>query len=848
MTALLARNVTIAGTATVAYDLPPLATISGTVTLAGAPLPPPDDPAAGFRRIIFFRDLRSDRVQSFGVGGPSGPGTFTATLFAGNYDVTFENLTNAADSVPQGQSRLATNVAIAGDRTMVFDAPLATVSGRVTLGGAQLPNSPGLASRGTVILRETISGVTHELPIAGNGPGTFSGTVFAGRYTVTLKTDASDGLRGLPIAAERRLATGIEITGNRSLDYDVSVATVSGTVTLAGAAPADAGAARGAVVLDDKRTGSSHALPVTETGPATFSGLVFTGTYDVSYRTLYDGALGGLPANASTLVASDLAVTRDTTLAPNLETATVSGVVTVGGAALPDSPGVSSRGYITLAGPTGIGGYSFTVGKIGPGQFSGTVFAGRYAVGFFTPNMTALQGLPVGAETTLAEAMTLTGRPTLAFDLKLVQVSGTVTVDGAMMPETSGINRGEVVLHDKLTHDLRRFPVGSLGPARFSGTVFAANYDVAFETGPGYLTGLPVQAKTDIAQGLFLGTPVHGERRGPDGPVGADGQAGHGASDDRNHSIGERAARQLCVVRRNHRVDRCSLRRRHRAPARGAARRLLHGPDCDREGRMLDVGAHQVCGRRLWGIRLRNDTLRRVQVEAESARAAAVDPTPRSGTGTRAKIVVGISAGIAAATTSGAHLACVGGRRVGGRRVGAAAARVLPCIRAGRRARAGGAGRAGGGRRGIDPAHARPIVRLQRALFDVAGVGRREHGRRDDPVRCGGAIGDRGAVVVERGRALDVTGVVEPDEVAHFVGQRVLEIVERLPVAAQIGMRNQIGPAEVEGVDLDVGVADDAGRGARRHRRERQRRRIVGDGRGRRPRSWRGGTSSCREK
>jgi len=506
--ALLARNVTIAGPTTVAYDLPPLATVSGTVTVAGAPLPLPDDPTLGFRRLIFFRDRRSDRVQSFGVGGPSGPGTFTATVFAGNYDVTFENISNAPiGSVPQGQSRLATNVAIAGDRTMVFDAPIAAVSGRLTLGGAQLPDSPGLASRGTVILHETLSGLTHELPIAGTGPGTFSGTVFAGGYSVTLKTDASDGLRRLPIGAERRLATDIEISGNRSLVYDLSLATVSGTVTLGGAALADAGGPRGAIDLYDERTGSSQSLTVSETGPAIFAGLVFTGTYDVSYRTLYDGVPGGLPANASTLVASDLAVTRDATLAPNLEIATVSGVVTVGGAALSDSPGVSSPGRITLRGPTGIGGYSFPIGKTGPGQFSGTVFAGSYAIGFVTPNVTTLQGLPPAAETTLADAMMVTGRPTLAFDLKLVQVAGTVTVDGAMMPETSGINRGEVVLHDKLTHDLRRFPVGSLGPARFSGTVFAGNYDVAFETGPGYLTGLPVQAKTDIAQGCLSARP-----------------------------------------------------------------------------------------------------------------------------------------------------------------------------------------------------------------------------------------------------------------------------------------------------------------------------------------------------
>jgi hypothetical protein len=45
---------------------------------------------------------------------------------------------------------------------------------------------------------------------------------------------------------------------------------------------------------------------------------------------------------------------------------------------------------------------------------------------------------------------------------------------------------------------------------------------------------------------------------------------------------------------------------------------------------------------------------------------------------------------------------------------------------------------------------------------------------------------------VERRRALEVAGVVEADEVAHLVGHGVLEIVERLPAAAQVGVRDQV--------------------------------------------------------
>ena len=50
-------------------------------------------------------------------------------------------------------------------------------------------------------------------------------------------------------------------------------------------------------------------------------------------------------------------------------------------------------------------------------------------------------------------------------------------------------------------------------------------------------------------------------------------------------------------------------------------------------------------------------------------------------------------------------------------------------------------------------------------------------------------------VLSMRRRALEVTGVVEPDEVAHLVGQRVLEIVVRLSVAAQVGMQRPDRPS-----------------------------------------------------
>ena len=96
--------------------------------------------------------------------------------------------------------------------------------------------------------------------------------------------------------------------------------------------------------------------------------------------------------------------------------------------------------------------------------------------------------------------MVLAGTQALPIDLRVVQVSGSVTLGGAQVPDTTG-GRGAVVFRDKLTQDRRRFSVGGVGPAMFSGTLFAGSYDATFEAANAYLNGLPSQGKADLAYG-----------------------------------------------------------------------------------------------------------------------------------------------------------------------------------------------------------------------------------------------------------------------------------------------------------------------------------------------------------
>jgi hypothetical protein len=489
---VLATTVKIAGPSVLAFDVPRPVTVSGAVTLGGAQFPP--GPSADARGTVIFRERASGDTKSFPIAA-AGPGTFSARVFPGSYDVTFVDLTTAASFSSTSGPVLASNVAITGDRTLALDVRIATISGRLTLGGAALPDSPGRPNRGRIILGDASGAVRYELPIAATGPGVFSGVVYAGTYDVTLYTENDPGLQVLPAGVYTRVATAVAIAGDATPVYDLSVATVSGTMTTSGATSPALDQLRGNLILTD-RDGHTQSLPIADTGPAVFSGRVFSGSYEVRY--LPSVAVSGLPNSGGVSVASDLAVTGDRTLTFDLPLVTVSGAVTLAGAALPDSPAVSNRGNVVFR--QGLTVYTFPVGNKGPAAFSVAVVAGSYVMTFETPNSTALVGLPVNARTSIAEQISLAASKVLPIDLAVVKVSGSVTLGGGQVPDTVG-GRGEVVFHDRVTHDLRRFSVGGVGPAAFSGSVFAGSYDVTFEGANAYLAGLPRQGKAELAYG-----------------------------------------------------------------------------------------------------------------------------------------------------------------------------------------------------------------------------------------------------------------------------------------------------------------------------------------------------------
>jgi hypothetical protein len=509
----VASTVTLAGNRQLDYDLK-LVTVSGTITSGTAALP--DSPTLTSRGNVVFRERQSGDVRSLSVGA-TGPGAFSGSLFAGTYDVSFETVSSASlAGLPiSAEIRVATALALTGDATaLAYDVQVASVAGKIIAGGAALPDSPTLTTRGNLVFREQQSGDVRTFAVPATGLGTYGGSLFAGTYDVSFQTPAGTGLVGLPASSTTRLATGVVVQGAAPLGYDLPVATIAGTVTAGGAALPDSPTVttRGMVRFAERTTGLTNSFPIGATGAATFGGLLFAGTYDVTFVSSAAAGLVGLPAGGGKRVESGLAIAAGAaTLAYDLPITAISGTITAGGAALPDSPALTNRGNVVFRDrETGVA-TSLPVGATGPGLFAGGLFASSYDVTFETVNSANLIGLPVAAETRLASNLAIaaatTGTPPLTWDTRVVTVAGRLTLDGAALPDSPALaTRGNVVLREKLTGDIRALPLAATGAGTVSAIAFAGSYDVALETtAAAGLVGLPLAAETTLDVGCLPG-------------------------------------------------------------------------------------------------------------------------------------------------------------------------------------------------------------------------------------------------------------------------------------------------------------------------------------------------------
>jgi len=318
---ILNPSVTIApGSNTLNIDVPK-ATVTGTITLAGMPLPA-NSYYSGATLYLKSKDtgaLHSVAYFNYNGSGYSLTGPYwTSGLVPGDYELyyrknwnsTYNTLDNTPsdDPNPNGMRILSPNVTLApGANTLNVDIPKATVTGVVTLGGMPLPAN-SYYSGATFYLKSKDTGALHSVAYFNyngsgyslTGPHWTSGLVpgdyelwyrknWNSTYNTLDNTPTDDpnpnGMRILDPAVT--LAPGANM-----LVIDVPKTSISGTILLAGQPlPSKSYYSGATFYLRAADTGAMHSIAYFNyngsgyslTGPHWTSGLL-PGVYDLLYR------------------------------------------------------------------------------------------------------------------------------------------------------------------------------------------------------------------------------------------------------------------------------------------------------------------------------------------------------------------------------------------------------------------------------------------------------------------------------------------------------------------------------------------------------------------------------------
>jgi hypothetical protein len=418
--------------------------VSGNVTVNGAA--PPSGLAGTY---LTFKGKRAWQL--------SNGAAYTATLLAGTYDVGVTTSDLALTSLPAQSAVLIANQRLTQSGALDVDIKTVDVSGNILVDGAAPPS--GLS--GTYL---TFSGQNAWQLSKG---GVYTARLLAGSYDVGVAT--SDAAITSLSKQSAVLIAKQQLTQSGALDVGIKTVSVSGNITVNGLAPP---AGLGGTYL----TFAGQKAWQLSKG-ASYKVTLLAGTYDVGV-TASDDSISTVDSQSAVLIAKQQ-LTQSGALDVDIKTVNVSGNITVNGA----PP------------PTGLGGTSVTFGGQKAWSLSNgaaykvTLLAGTYDVGVATTDA-AIATLD-SQSVILMTKQQLTQSGSLDVDIKTVNVSGNVRVNGAAPPS------GLAGTH--LTFGGQNAWLLSNGAA-YTAKLLAGTYDVGVSTSDVALTSLPTQSAVLIAK------------------------------------------------------------------------------------------------------------------------------------------------------------------------------------------------------------------------------------------------------------------------------------------------------------------------------------------------------------
>jgi len=425
----------------------------------------------------------------------TGKASFSEKIFKGTYNVTFSaNNSSYQNAVPSLNMNLEAGVVINDTLMKNFNLDTAMISGLISLNGKTMPNNTLEYNedepRGGITFANTDSGDSVYMSIGPSGQGEYNAKVFKGTYNVSFSPNNSSYQNVLP-SLNLKLEEGVVVDGTTMKNYNLETAQISGKVNLNGSTMPNntleynEDESRGGIILKNRASSDDIYVSINASGTASYSATVYKGSYDIMFSPNNSSYQNVLP-NLNLKLEKDVSV-QDTVIKNyNLETAQISGKVSLNGNTMPNNTleynEDESRGGLTFKNKDSGDSMYVSLGSSGEASFSVKLYKGTYDV-TLNPNSESYQNVLPNIGQFLDSRVDVTSTVMRNYSLKTVKVSGAVTLNGNQMPNNTleyneDENRASLIFTNKSTSDRYYVSLGSSGAALYSTTLFEGSYDV----------------------------------------------------------------------------------------------------------------------------------------------------------------------------------------------------------------------------------------------------------------------------------------------------------------------------------------------------------------------------------
>ena len=382
-------------------------------------------------------------------------------------------------------------LALQADGVLDLDLRAVSVTGTVTRNGAAIADQT--ANRGQILFRGTgsLSEASVALDLGTTGAATYRVRLAPGTYDIDYVAGTSacaTGSTSVMPCGGGPLKRGVSLLADGVLDLDVRVVTVTGAVTLKGAAFPDQTRSRGALGFTSSAGMTAAPAAFASTGAVTYRVNLIPGMYDVSYGGDAAGCQQdtppAIPCNGG-VIKPQINLAADGVLDLDVPAVKVSGNVTLAGAVLPTA--TANRGALTFTGASGTGATTRPLGTTGNGFYAVTLLPGSYSVALaanaalcgptLTPEVPCLGG-------TLIASMPLSSDGVLDVDIRAVTVTGTATLNGQPLPTTTS-DRGSLRFTRAAGGGGATYSFGTTGAATYRVRLLQGTYDVDYAANAG---------------------------------------------------------------------------------------------------------------------------------------------------------------------------------------------------------------------------------------------------------------------------------------------------------------------------------------------------------------------------